>query len=204
MYLYIQIDNHIRECEGPVQRITELKSAYEKTLHNIKLAFADAQLIPAEHYSKATLEQCITALKLELGDVLAMEEMEGGMIIIQINAEKRPKEEILNCQRKFNKGYAEICAIIYSETELLEESLRRLDAKILKSQSEIWETQKSEFEAAEMSKSQSDKAQPVDYKAVSAVIDSNRIQIAESLLWIEELNRHAVRARDKVSTALMW
>jgi len=30
--------------------------------------------------------------------------MEGGMIIIQINAEKRPKEEILNCQRKFNKG----------------------------------------------------------------------------------------------------
>lgn len=67
-----QIDEYIRGCEIPVQRITELKSAYERSLDNLKMQCADAELIPAEHYTKATLEQCITALKLAIGDHLSV------------------------------------------------------------------------------------------------------------------------------------
>ena len=70
--MILQIDEYIRSCDVPVQRITELKSAYERSLDNLKMQCADAELIPAEHYHKATLEQCITALKLAIGDFLSV------------------------------------------------------------------------------------------------------------------------------------
>ena len=47
-----------------------MKASYEKMLHNFKLMCADAGYIPADNYTKATLEQCVTALKLEFGDKL--------------------------------------------------------------------------------------------------------------------------------------
>lgn len=68
----LQIDSYIKVCEEPIQRISELKSAYERSLHNLKLQCANAELIPADLYLKATLEQCVTALKMEIGDYLSV------------------------------------------------------------------------------------------------------------------------------------
>lgn len=63
----MQIDEEVSGCEGVVFRVSELKRSYETTLDKFKLTCADAEVIPAENYSRASLEQCITALRIHVG-----------------------------------------------------------------------------------------------------------------------------------------
>ncbi|XP_067944814.1 uncharacterized protein [Watersipora subatra] len=191
------IDCHIRECELPVDKISKMKASYEKTLENFKLQCADGGFIPIENYKKVTLEQCVTALKLEFDEKLVVKETESGMVRLELKSVEQPRGQSARALDSFNKEFSAVCAIIIAESQDLQATLHRLDQKILKSQSEMWEKEREELGKPNSKGS-------IDLKAVSAAIDHNRVQIAESLLWIEELYKHAERARDKVSTALLW
>lgn len=130
-WFYLQIDTVVTQCSRVVQRINDLHSAYSTTLTKFKVACADAEVIPADTCHKASLEQCVYALKMSVADIgqlvvrcradwflvshttlvlfvsvcpLQAEEQSEGLVQLSIQEKMIPAGELSHALERFNQS----------------------------------------------------------------------------------------------------